>query len=593
MLKLNDLNTITNAQSLSSLFLKLGYEDCFGELETEALGLSDQQQEAIYRSYLLASYQQSDLQVILFELTWKEDHVIKTRLKAIAKNLSQRNTFFLVLGTTDYQQLLIITTIKRLNSKMELEVITQEAVIRLENPEIFEVNLFEKLATKGQNARNLYHIQHQLLIFAGHRKREKSKPLETLSSYLKTIGKIPLLKAEDEILLSRKIQQLYHLDKCYHRLTKELGKPPTDQQWATALNLSLSQLYDQLYSGQLARDLLTEANLRLVVSLAKQYTDRGLDLLDLIQEGNFGLMIAVKKFDPTKGYRFSTYAYHWIRQLITRTIHNHSRLIRLPSHLWESKRNITKVVNELKLTGIVTIEKIAERLGKNPQQIRLIQKYFDNIVSLDLAIGQAEDTLLGDLIATENSLLNYIEQEGNQELIRQLLGLLTPRQQQVILMRFGWETGEPMSLQQIGDHFGLTRERIRQIEEKSLKKMRAKRQLFLDQPPRQATSKIIDKQPLTPQPQTPSSLSNLNSIPKTTINHSPPTTSPKFTIQIPQSKEDQLKQFILNYPDLSDAQIAAFLNYLPAKVTEVRKQLTQPLTTPSQPHHFQQLSLFD
>jgi RNA polymerase sigma factor (sigma-70 family) len=597
MLQLSDITTINNPESLSQIFLKLGYENCFGELAPQDLELTHKQTESVYRSYLLSSYQQSDLQVILFELKWDELPQLTFRLRAIAKNLSQRSTFFLVLGTTDYEELLIVTTIKKFNREMELEIITKSTVIKLKNTEIFDVNLFEKLATVGQDARHLYHYQHQLLTFASSRKKDKEKSFDTLGSYLKTIGKIKLLEAEQEILLARKIQQLYHLDKIYHRLTKELGKPPTDRQWAEANNLTLAQLYHQLYLGKLARDKLISANLRLVVSIAKKYVDRGLEFLDLIQEGNFGLMVAVKKFDPLKGYRFSTYAYHWIRQAITRAIQDKSRLIRLPVHAWETRDRIKKITFDLK--GIATIEQIAESLQKTPEQIIFTQNAFQNILSLDLTIGKDEDTTLGEILLTENYLENYLEQEGNQQITQQLLYLLNERYQQIIIMRFGLETGEPMSLQEIGNHFNLSRERVRQIEYKSLKILSSKIK-FIDSPRIShipsplnlpiKTTKQPDQVIKNPNPQT--FCANIEDQPQppqeTTQIHQ---TQPIFPDFSPRTKEQKLKDFILNNPDLSDQQIACLMNTFADYIKTIRTELINQKL--SHNHQFIQLSLIE
>lgn len=508
MLTVEDINQIDNAETFSQIFARLGYENCFGEIDIDVLQLPETQKELIYKSYLLASYQDSDLQVILFELKYLPDSAMKTRLRAITKSLSQRPTMFLVLGTMDYDNLLVLSTIKRFNNKMELETSIKDSLIHLKDAEKYDANLLEQLATKGQNARTLYQKHQEILTFASQRKREKQDSISFIASYLKAMGRFSLLTAEEEILLSRQVQHLYYLDKIHRQLAKELGHKPTDKQWALSLNISLVELSEQWCAGQIAKDKLTHSNLRLVFSIAKKYQGRGLELSDLIQEGNMGLMIAVKKFDPTRGYKFSTYATWWIKQQITRAIFNQSRLIRVPVYLWELKTSINKTVRELQLTGVVTIQKIADQLDKSCKQIITAQESFRNIASLDMMIGSEGDTPLESFLQSDYNPQEYLEQLGNQEIVEGLLKLLEskPRSQQVIILRYGLNDGIQRSLQEIGDRFGLTRERIRQIEDKSLKIFRKNRVQFLGkiQPPDIAPKRYVyvKPKPALPEPLT-------------------------------------------------------------------------------------------
>lgn len=474
-LKLNDLSDIHDATDLANLFVRLGYEQCFGQLNTEDLQLSPVLEESIYRSYLLASYQETKLQVILFELKWDSDPVLKKSLKAIANNLSQRSSLFLILGTTDYERLWVVTTLTHFNKqKMSLEKTIKLSQIFLQPPELFDVHSFTKLAASGKNVRQLYQTHHEFNTFASQRTRDKQPELDSLGLYLNTIGKTELLTSEQEILYSRQAQLWFQLKQVYDDWLKEYQTPPTDLEWAQKSDLSLAEFYQRFYLGKFARDKLTQANLRLVVKIANKYQSSSycLDLIDLIQEGNQGLMKAVEKFDSTKGFRFSTYAYHWIRQAITRAIQNYSSIIRLPVHVWEKKREIDKTISEFKEAEIAcSMENIAAYLEKSVQSIQEIIQYFEPILSLNIFVGDSEDTSLEQLIYDSK-----IEEELNLGLIREdleeALSTLKPKEVDILKQRFGWDDGCDKSLQEIGKFYDITRERVRQIENKSLGKLK-------------------------------------------------------------------------------------------------------------------------
>ena len=266
--------------------------------------------------------------------------------------------------------------------------------------------------------------------------------------YLKEIGRVPLLSADEEIVLAKQI---------------EAGS----QEDATYKDIQLSKK---------AKKKLVDANLRLVVSIAKRYVGRGMLFLDLIQEGNLGLIKAVDKFDYTKGYKFSTYATWWIRQAITRAIADQARTIRIPVHMVETINKLIRISRQLLHDkGREPLpEEIAEGMGITVERVREIQKIAQEPVSLETPIGEEEDSHLGDFIEDQDAIApddaaSYILL---QEQIEDVFTCLTDREQQVLILRFGLKDGKPRTLEEVGQHFNVTRERIRQIEGKALTKLR-------------------------------------------------------------------------------------------------------------------------
>ena len=259
---------------------------------------------------------------------------------------------------------------------------------------------------------------------------------DSVKMYLKDIGRVPLLTAEKEKELAKRMEQ----------------------------------------GDEEARTILSEANLRLVVSIAKRYVGRGMHFLDLIQEGNMGLMKAVEKFDYTKGFKFSTYATWWIRQAITRAIADQARTIRIPVHMVETINKQVRATRQLlqKLGREPSPEEIAEYLGCSEERVREIQKISQDPVSLETPIGEEEDSHLGDFIE-DNSALAPAEVAENNMLKEQLIAVLntlTPREEKVLRLRYGFDDSHPRTLEEVGKEFNVTRERIRQIEAKALRKMK-------------------------------------------------------------------------------------------------------------------------
>ncbi len=290
---------------------------------------------------------------------------------------------------------------------------------------------------------------------------------DLVRAYLKEIGKTPLLTAEQEVELSQRIEAgLFATEKL--RLADSGGGGGS-----AALRRDLAEL---VRDGDRAKRHLLEANLRLVVSIAKRYLGRGMLFLDLIQEGNLGLIRAVEKFDYTKGYKFSTYATWWIRQAITRAMADQARTIRIPVHMVEQINKLTRIQRELlqSLGREATPEELARELDLTPLKVVEIQGYAREPVSLETTIGDDQDSNLGDFIEDADApIASEVVSYGlMQEQLGDVLRTLTEREAAVVKMRFGLVDGQPRTLDEIGREFGLTRERIRQIESKTLSKLR-------------------------------------------------------------------------------------------------------------------------
>jgi RNA polymerase primary sigma factor len=281
--------------------------------------------------------------------------------------------------------------------------------------------------------------------------------------YLKEIGRVPLLNAAEEVDLAKRIEAgLFASEKL-----------ASQHAMAAKLRRDLESLERD---GQLAKKKLVEANLRLVVSIAKRYVGRGMLFLDLIQEGNLGLIRAVEKFDYTKGYKFSTYATWWIRQAITRAIADQARTIRIPVHMVETINKLVRIQRQLlqDLGREPTPEEIGKEMDLPPEKVREIQKISQEPVSLETPIGEEEDSNLGDFIEDSDAIVPIDAASFIllQEQLDSVLHTLSEREKKVIQLRFGLTDGHPRTLEEVGKEFGVTRERIRQIESKTLSKLR-------------------------------------------------------------------------------------------------------------------------
>ena len=285
--------------------------------------------------------------------------------------------------------------------------------------------------------------------------------------YLKEIGKVSLLDAKQEVELAKKIEAGVEASEKLE--SYEAGELELERK-------ELRKLMRIEQEGLDAKQELTSANLRLVVSIAKRYVGRGLQFLDLIQEGNLGLIRAVEKFDYTKGFKFSTYATWWIRQAITRAIADQARTIRIPVHMVETINKLVRVQRQLlqELGRDPLPEEIADEMGISPDRVREIQKISQEPVSLETPIGEEEDSQLGDFIEDAGAVAppDAASDSMLHEQLDQVLDGLADRERKVIKLRFGLEDGHPRTLEEVGREFGVTRERIRQIESKTLSKLR-------------------------------------------------------------------------------------------------------------------------
>ncbi|WP_250544783.1 RNA polymerase sigma factor, RpoD/SigA family [Synechococcus sp. LA31] len=335
--------------------------------------------------------------------------------------------------------------------------------------------------------------------------------------YLQDIGRVDLLSHEEELTLARQVQrrerllrerrrlatthpalqELINLEDDQQRLASQLGHWPAVQQWAEQQrctvselreqirqkqqawaersNLSVAELKQALHHGRRARDRMIQANLRLVVAVAKKYQQRGMELLDLVQEGTLGLERAVEKYDPTRGFRFSTYAYWWIRQGITRAIATQSRTIRLPVHVTEKLNRIKKAQRQIATEHgrLASVSDLARELGLSEEVVRLTLMRVPRSVSLDTRVGREQDTQLGDLLEDSHATPEQeLTREALHDDLEALLEELTSREAAVIRLRYGLEDDTPQTLSQIGEDLHLSRERVRQIESRALLKLR-------------------------------------------------------------------------------------------------------------------------
>ena len=351
----------------------------------------------------------------------------------------------------------------------------------------------------------------------GETRDRRSGTTDLLRLYLQDIGRVDLLTNEEEVTLARLVQrreallqqqrqladsdvaigELHRLEKLQRQEANRHSHWPTKQEWARAAGLTLQDLQQRieagyqawgvqagleskelklaLRQGRRAKDHMIQANLRLVVAVAKKYQQRGMELLDLVQEGTLGLERAVEKFDPTRGFRFSTYAYWWIRQGITRAIATQSRTIRLPVHVTEKLNRIKRVQQEIATEKgrLASVSDLARELGLSEETVRMTLMRVPRSVSLETRVGKDQDTQLGDLLEDGSATPEQtLTRDSLHDDLEHLLDELTPREAEVIRSRFGLEDDHPRTLAEIGEAMALSRERVRQIETRALLKLR-------------------------------------------------------------------------------------------------------------------------
>ena len=441
-LTIEDIQQIDSPAGVAELFQKLGYQASAQQVDVRDLELSDRSTSQIEAVYLVAEHRQGvhSLQVLLFEIKFSQGGMGgKQWLRSIVNSLIKRADSYLLIVTSNYKQLLLCSPSKRLDERLNLVMDWESCILDCFHASHRERNWLEKLRLQIVSPQSLQ-IAHasSLKIAANIQKSDPEHSSDDIEDsvrlYLCEIGRIPLLSPTEEIELAR---------AAIHSIE--------------------------------ARNRLVAANLRLVVSIAKRYQGRGLDLMDLIQEGNLGLIQAAKKFDPQKGYKFSTYATWWIRQGITRGIADRSRLIRLPVHIYERLSEVKKANRELtqELHRKPTNREIAERLGMEVIKLQKLLEITRSITSLNLDVGSDEDTSLIDLLSAEPIAANEIELEEMKAEIESLLKALTSRECEVLKLRYGFDENDEESLADIGRGLCLSRERVRQIECKAMQKLRA------------------------------------------------------------------------------------------------------------------------
>ncbi len=319
----------------------------------------------------------------------------------------------------------------------------------------------------------------------GNTETEHTLVDDPVKVYLKEIGKVPLLSGEEEIELAKQMLRGAEFKKMIELMAaRDAGKEPAEEDLPVWELLpeepfgeeELEVMNAEIAKGEKAKQRLSEANLRLVVSIAKRYVGRGMHFLDLIQEGNLGLIKAVEKFDYQKGYKFSTYATWWIRQAITRAIADQARTIRIPVHMVETINRVMRVSRQLvqELGRDPTSEEIAREINQPEEKVREILKIALDPVSLETPIGEEEDSHLGDFIPDDDvpAPVEATSQIMLREQLVEVLDTLTPREAKVLELRFGLRDGRQRTLEEVGKEFDVTRERIRQIESKALRKLR-------------------------------------------------------------------------------------------------------------------------
>ena len=456
-LMIEDLKAVNSPQSLTHILSKIGYSAKVEPLSVSDLTLPSSLAETIHSAYLLANhtFKEQRFQIIFlkFHRNYKESKQnIKSKIDKVSRDLVKRPSCFLVVATSNYKQIFFSSPKKSLDSQSISVVSVETCCLAFNKPSYQDRNWLQQLGINSATSANRLVVRHQSIIQNICRSQKSSLESikrDTIGQYLNEIGQTPLLKPSDSIELARSIESFREIETkdCPSKIVKNRNK-------------------------------LVKANLRLVISIAKKYQHQGLDLLDLIQEGNIGLIRATEKFDVTKGCQFSTYATLWIKQAITRAIQADSRLIRLPVHRYEEKSKIDKIITIYKhqhnpsLIDRKNIRYLQDYDVVDIFRYRQLKIWFASISSLDTVIRGTEDGILLDILHDDRNFEDNIELSLIREVLEKSLLNLTERQSEVLRLRYGFQDGIEQKLQAIGNLYGLTRERVRQIEQKALARLK-------------------------------------------------------------------------------------------------------------------------
>lgn len=386
-----------------------------------------------------------------------------------------RRNFYRRFQKINIEKLSILPMINQEFSKFEKKEIFEASKVL---HELTEGEIQEIIRSFGiQNGLSRDVIEEEDIPNKGQNLKGFQKADDSVRWYLQLIGRVRLLRPEEEIQLAREISQLLHWEHVKISLREKLRREPTSSEWTAACKVSdVKKFRSILHNARRAKERMVAANLRLVVSIAKRYVNRGMSLQDLIQEGSLGLIRAAEKFDSEKGFKFSTYATWWVKQAVTRAIADHSRTIRLPVHLYDTISAIRKTTRTLNIEigRAPTEEEIAEKMDMSVEKLRSVLQSAQPTLSLERPLKNDDDTSqLSDFIeADQESPEEHVEKSMLRDDLENVINSLSPRERDVVRMRYGLDDGRIKTLEEIGQIFSVTRERVRQIEAKAIRKLR-------------------------------------------------------------------------------------------------------------------------